>query len=310
MIVVALTTAVVTFLAGIIAISLRNKKPGYGSSVKPSTPAKVISGVAAAVTIVALATSFFYTQGIGEAKVLKSWTGEVIGQDITPGMSFKSPFTKTVDFDIRNQQATYKADGKEDNVTGAQITVTDKDGVRSDVDLTVLYSINPEAVSDIYREHQNQETFKARVVEQDIRSVVRTVPGKFSTQQLLNDRAGVETAISDALVARWAMQGIVLESVALQEVRPPSEVLARYADAQAAQAQVAKETALLEASEVKAQQKVVEAEAEAKANDILTKSLTKEVLEQRRLDTLRSIGEKGNLVVVPEGSTPMVQVQK
>lgn len=310
MIVVAFTTAACAFLAGIVAFSLRKKQPGYGSDMMPATPAKIASGVAAVIAIIALATSFFYTQGIGEAKVLKSWTGEVIGQDATPGLSFKSPFTKTVDFDIRNQQAVYKGDGKEDNVTGAQITVTDKDGVRSDVDLTVLYSINPEAVSDIYREHQNQETFKSRVVEQDIRSVVRTVPGKFSTQTLLNDRTGVEGAISDALTARWAEQGIVLESVALQEVRPPSEVLARYADAQAAQAQVAKETALLQASEVKAQQKVVEAQAEAEANNILTKSLTKEVLEQRYLDTLRSIGEKGNLVVVPEGSTPMVQVQK
>ena len=120
----------------------------------------------------------------------------------------------------------------------------------------------------------------------------------------------MEAAISEALTVRWAEQGIVLESVALQEVRPPSEVLARYADAQAAQAQVAKESALLQAAEVKARQKVVEAQAEAEANNLLTKSLTKEVLEQRYLDTLKSIGENGNLVVVPDGSTPMVQVQK
>ena len=310
MIVIGFLLAAVAIIASFAAFALRGKSAGRGSSLKPSTPAKIVAGATGVLAAAAIAGSCFYTQGIGEAKVLKSWTGEVIGQDTTPGLSGKSPFTKTVEFDIRNQQAVYNTNGEGDNVTGPQITVTDKDGVRSDVDLTVLYSINPEAVSDIYREHQNQETFKARVVEQDIRSVVRTVPGRFSTQQLLNDRAGVEAAISDALTARWAMQGIVLESVALQEVRPPSEVLDRYADAQSAQAQVAKESALLEAAEVKAQQKVVEAEAEAKANDILTRSLTKEVLEQRRLDTLKSIGENGNLVVVPEGSTPMVQTQK
>lgn len=292
----------------IVAFNLKRGQRGFRPAA--STPFKIASAVAAAIAVITLAMSFTYTQGIGEAKVLRSWTGEVVGQDETPGLGTKSPFTSVVDFDIRNQQAIYVGNGEGDNVTGPQITVTDKDGVRSDVDLTVLYSINPAAVSDIYREHRNQETFKSRVVEQDIRSVVRTIPGKFSTQQLLNDRAGVEGAISEALTARWAEQGIVLESVALQEVRPPSEVLARYADAQSAQAQVAKETALLEAAEVKAQQKVVEAQAEAEANDILTKSLTKEVLEQRYLDTLRSIGENGNLVVVPDGSTPLVQTQK
>ena len=310
MFVAACIAAFLAVAALVVAISLRNKEAGYGSSIKPSTPAKIVAAVISAVAVVFLAASFIYTQGIGEAKVLKAWTGEVIGQDSSPGMGYKSPFTKIVDFDIRNQSAAYKGDGKDGDATGPQITVTDKDGVRSDVDVTVLYSINPDAVSDIYREHQNQENFKARVVEQDIRSVVRTVPGKFSTQTLLNDRTGVEAAISEALTVRWAEQGIVLESVALQEVRPPSEVLARYADAQAAQAQVAKESALLQAAEVKARQKVVEAQAEAEANNLLTKSLTKEVLEQRYLDTLKSIGENGNLVVVPDGSTPMVQVQK
>lgn len=310
MFVVACIAAFLAIIALVVAVSFRNKGPAYGSSLKPSTPPKIIAAVLAAIAVASMAASFVYTQGIGEAKVLKAWTGEVIDQDVTPGLGVKSPFTKLVDFDIRNQSAAYKSDGKDDNITGPQITVTDKDGVRSDVDVTVLYSINPEAISDIYREHQNQETFKARVVEQDIRSVVRTVPGKFSTQSLLNDRTGVEAAIAEALGARWAEQGIVLESVALQEVRPPAEVLARYADAQAAQAQVAKETALLQAAEVKAQQKVVEATAEAEANNLLTKSLTKEVLEQRYLDTLKAIGDSGNLVVVPEGSTPMVQVQK
>lgn len=251
-----------------------------------------------------------YIQNVGEAKVLKSWSGEVVGQDVESGFAWKAPSTREVNFDVRNQQATYNGNGEGDNVTGPQITVTDKDGVRSDVDLQVLYSIKPDAVTDIYYEHQNQETFKSRVVEQDIRSVTRTIPGKFSTQQLLNDRAGVEKAVFDALTERWTEKGIILESVALQEVRPPSEVLARYADAQSAQAQVAKEKALLEAAEVKAQQKIVEATAEAEANNVLTKSLTPEVLQQRQLDTLRAIGEKGNLVVVPEGSTPMVQVQK
>lgn len=300
MFIISIILAVVAVISLAVALASKHRDT--------KRPARLVSALAALGAIGAMILAATYLQGVGEAKVLKSWSGQVIGQDIEPGFAWKAPTTREVNFDVRNQQATYKSNG--DEATGPQITVTDKDGVRSDVDVTVLYSIKPDSVTDIYLEHQNQETFKARVVEQDIRSVVRTVPGKFSTQELLNNRAGVEAAISDALNARWAEQGIILESVALQEVRPPAEVLNRYADAQSAQAQVAKERALLEAAEVKAQQKIVEAEAEAKANNVLTKSLTPEVLQQRQLDTLKAIGEKGNLVVVPEGSTPMVQVQK
>lgn len=308
MFIVSIILAVATVVLLLIFASMRKSKNYY---TKDAAKGPGIAGaVAAVLAVAALLTSTVYTQGIGEAKVLKSWSGEVVGQDVTPGFDFKSPTTKTVDFDIRNQSASYVGNGEGDNVTGPQITVTDKDGVRDDIDVTVLYSINADKVTDIYREHQNQETFKTRVIEQDIRSVVRTVPGKFSTKTLLNDRAGVEAAISEALTARWAEKGIILESVALQEVRPPADVLARYADAQAAQAQVAKEEALLSAAEVKAQQKIVEATAEAEANNVLTKSLTPEVLAQRQLDTMRAIGENGNLVVVPNGSSPLVQVQK
>ena len=45
---------------------------------------------------------------------------------------------------------------------------------------------------------------------------------------------------------------------------------------------------------------------EADANKVLTESLTPEVLQQRYIDTLAEIGKSGNLVVVPEGSQPIV----
>ena len=54
----------------------------------------------------------------------------------------------------------------------------------------------------------------------------------------------------------------------------------------------------------------MQAEKEAEANRILTQSLTDEVLQQRYIDALKSIGKDGNLVVVPQGSTPMVNVGK
>jgi len=34
------------------------------------------------------------------------------------------------------------------------------------------------------------------------------------------------------------------------------------------------------------------------------------VLQQQYIDALKAIGDKGNLVVVPQGSTPFVQVTK
>lgn len=48
---------------------------------------------------------------------------------------------------------------------------------------------------------------------------------------------------------------------------------------------------------------------ETAGNAKLTQSLTPEVLSQRYIDALKEIGASGNLVVVPEGSTPMVSAK-
>lgn len=56
--------------------------------------------------------------------------------------------------------------------------------------------------------------------------------------------------------------------------------------------------------------KVTTAKGEAEANAILEKSLTDKVIQKQYVETLKSIGENGNLVVVPEGSSPIVSTGK
>src|SRR6185503_6506700 len=101
------------------------------------------------------------------------------------------------------------------------------------------------------------------------RSVVRSVPGRFDTLEMLTDRNAVQDAIFEALEARWADDGIIVEDVALQEIRYGEQVTGAYAAAQEAQINVPTETAKIEPAKVSAKQKVVQAQAEADANAIL-----------------------------------------
>ena len=92
----------------------------------------------------------------------------------------------------------------------------------------------------------------------------------------------------------------------MQDIRYAKSITEAYADAQSAE--VAKQKALnaQETAKVEAETKKIEAQGEADANAIMTQSLTPEVLQQRYIDALKSIGKNGNLVVVPEGSQPIV----
>jgi regulator of protease activity HflC (stomatin/prohibitin superfamily) len=304
----------------IIAITTFVITRRYGARAETSgtkLASRVVTGVAALLFVFGLSALFgstFYTQDVGEAKVLKDWTGNIVGEDVTPGADFKAPWVDVVDFDIRNQIAAYVGDGYNDYngsvPNGPQITVQDKEGVTANLDIVVIYSIKPDSVTEIYAQYLNQENFRARLIEQDIRSVVRNVPAKYGTLELLNGREQASNDIKGALERRWQSAGVIVESVSLQEIRYSDEVKARFDAAQAARIEVEKAKAELEATQVSAQQKVVQAQAEADANAILNSSLTDRILQQRYLDTLKELAASGNLVVVPEGFNGLVNVGK
>jgi regulator of protease activity HflC (stomatin/prohibitin superfamily) len=247
--------------------------------------------------------STYYTIEPGEAKVMKDWTGVVQGSESAPGPHWKEPWVDAIDFDVRNQLSVFLGDGNQtyngSPTNGPQITFTDKDGVSANMDLVVLYSIDPKKVEALVEQYQNQDDFRTKVIEQDIRSVPRDIPGRYTTIEMLTERAKVANDIREALEAEWKDKGIIIEDVSMQEVRYSEAVKVRFEEAQNAQTEVVKAQADLEKAKVDAQQKIAVASAEAEANRILTESLTPQVLQQRYYDVL----ENANLIVVPEGFT-------
>ena len=312
MFIIAIILAIAATLVLVVATRLRRAAAASNAPRLTATVFGLVGGGLAVIAAGALFSSTFYTQDVGEAKVLKDWTGNIVGEDITPGADFKAPWVDVVDFDIRNQIAAYVGDGFTDyngsTPNGPQITVQDREGVTANLDIVVIYSIDPDSVTEIYSEYLNQENFRARLIEQDIRSVVRNVPAKYNTLELLNGREEASNDIKLALEKRWESAGVIVESVSLQEIRYSEEVKGRFDAAQAARIEVEKAKAELEATEVSAQQKVVQAQAEADANAILNSSLTPSILQQRYLDTLSDLAAAGNLVVVPEGFNGLVNV--
>jgi regulator of protease activity HflC (stomatin/prohibitin superfamily) len=316
----AITALILTIIALVVTILLRRRvpqsEPGRRSGRITANVATGVTAVLAAVTFLVIGFGSFYSQDAGEAIVLRDVTGNIVGQSDSTGLHTKMPWVETIDFNIRNQQVVFAGgDGSTTDYNGGvaagpQITVQDADGVSSNIDIALRYSIRPSAVIDIYREFQSEANFKASFIDQDVRSVVRLVPNSFSTIDLITKRGDVESAILAALESRWEDDGVIVDSISLQEIRPPQAVVESYAAAQQAQINVTTEQANLDAAKVSAQQKVVQAQADADSNHILAESLTEPVLQNRYLDTLKTLAAAGNVVVVPEGFNGLVNVTK
>lgn len=273
-----------------------------------------VASVAGAVCLVLgagiIGMNCLYSQDAGEVIVLRSISGNIDGSTTDTGFHIKAPWQDIISYDTRNNIVSFISDGSTDytggSATGNQITINDKSGAKADVDIQVNYSLNPNEAIDLYSDYGTQETFVSSVVCPDIRSVTRDTAGQFDTITLLTNRGDFTKAVQDALTNKWKDYGLDVEQVSVQDIRYPESITTAYAQAQ--EAEIAKTKALnqQETAKVEAETKKIEAQGEADSNAILEQSLTQNVLTQHYIDALKEISKNGDLVVVPEGSTPLV----
>lgn len=241
-----------------------------------------VSGAFIIVSIVMWLFGCLYTQDPGQASVLVSFTGEVKGINYEPGLHCKLPWINRVEYDIRNNTLSYVGEsGNNDNyvggdVSGPQITFQDKNGVTGNIDLNVRYSVQGNAVGEIYNEYKTQQEFVNATLAPDVRSTTREVLSRYDTSQVYNGRDSVKSDLINVLQNSWGKLGVDIEDIYLQEVRYPASVVEAFANAQSAKAKV---------EMAKADQE--RAKIEAETNLIKSQALTEAVLKEKLIDAIR-----------------------
>lgn len=327
----------ITFVVGIIALliaipfivfDIRTKIPEpvediniLGKSyIKNETDIKTVKfahtcarGVAVVCIVFAFAFiggSCIYTQDTGEVCVIRNLGGSLADSTSEAGFHIKTPWQDVITYDVRNNlinfygDTDYKVDGG--SYEGKQVSINDKSGASANIDIQVNYSLNPDSALNLYSEYGTQESFVEKYISNDVRAVTREVSGKFDTVTMLTDRSQFTKAVQDALTKKWNKIGLTVEQVSVQDVRYPESITDSYSQAQAAEVAKQKAQNEQETAKVQAETKKIEAQGEADANAVLAQSLNEQVLQQHYIEALKDVGKEGNLVVVPNGSTPMI----
>lgn len=331
----------ITFVVGIIALliaipfivfDIRTKIPEpvddtniLGKSyIKNETDIKTVKFAhtcARGVAVVCIAFAFafiggscIYTQDTGEVCVIRNLGGSLADSTSEAGFHIKMPWQDVITYDVRNNlinfygDTDYKVDGG--SYEGKQVSINDKSGASANIDIQVNYSLNPDSALNLYSEYGTQESFVEKYISNDVRAVTREVSGKFDTVTMLTDRSQFTKAVQDALTKKWNKIGLTVEQVSVQDVRYPKSITDSYSQAQAAEVAKQKAQNEQETAKVQAETKKIEAQGEADANAVLAQSLNDQVLQQHYIDALKDVGKEGNLVVVPNGSTPMINTGK
>lgn len=257
-------------------------------------------------------SSSFYTQGVGEGKVIVNIDGTVAGENLEPGAGWKAPFQEFSDWDLFSQELIYAGNGSEaptysgGTVNGAEITTSvsglSGGSTQANVDISVTYSVDAEQITELYNKYRTQERFTKQVIEKQVLTIARQIPSGYSAVEFRAERGDVAEAMKKKLNEVLNKIGVQVDFVNIQDIRYNDQVEDALRRVEVANQNVQEQEALLRAKEIEAQQLVATATAEAEANRLLAESLTPQILQQRYIDALK----KGTIYVVPEGSTPMV----
>lgn len=300
---------VLVVLAGIIACLSFFKEDEHEERVPLRLRVVVI-----VLGLFAIGLGCVYSQDVGEVVVLRSLGGNLAGSTTDAGFHFTAPWNDVITFDTRNnlinfygKDTEYLYDGG--SAEGPCVTVNDKSGSSANVDIQINYSLDPKTAEYLYTEYGTQENFTKNYAANDLRSVAREVSGQFDTITMLTDRAQYTKAVQKALEKKWSKIGLTVEQVSVQDISYAQSITNAYADSQAAEVEKAKAQNQQETAKIKGETKVIEATKEAEANRVLNESLTDNVLTQEYIDALKEMSKNGNTVVVPQGSTPVVNTK-
>ncbi|WP_406862269.1 prohibitin family protein [Streptomyces sp. HUAS MG47] len=217
-----------------------------------------------------------------------------VGSPMTSGMHFKSPFTDVTTFSTRP----------------VDLNLSDKDviEVRSSqggvmyAEVTVKWAVTPSKAVELYKLAGNEDAIQQRLVYPDSREIVRNVFARYTSEQgYASDREKINAELATLIKERLAPRGIDVTAVNLRNVKP-SERLQDQIDSKIQQQQATERaTEAARTAKAEADRRRIEAEGIARANKILSDSLTDKVLLNQCIEAYKEAAAKNPVYAVPCG---------
>jgi len=235
--------------------------------------------------------------------------GTVREQALPAGLHFINPFSQVVEMEVRTRNYTMTNVAEEGQRRGDDsIAVISSDGLTVKLDCTIFYALQQTKVAKIYSEIGPD--VEDKILRSEIRASLRDAAANLlATELYTSKRQSFVDQVTKTLKASFEHRGITMEQVLLRNVLLPDQITKAINDKIAADQDAQKMAFVLQKEKQEAERKRIEAEGQARAQQIVSQSLTPQIIEYQRIQALRDIGAKGNLIITPMGgATPMIQV--
>jgi regulator of protease activity HflC (stomatin/prohibitin superfamily) len=256
-------------------------------------------GIGAISIIIAFFVLFVVVIDAGTVGVVDTF-GSVSDNVMQSGIHLKNPFSKIIILSTRTTSYTMSAIYGEGEVKGDDsISALAKDGGTVFFDISILFKLNPDKAPVVYKELGLN--YVENIIRPQMRSVVRGVAARFDVNDIYaTKRDEVQNMILTELQSNVNTKGLIVESVLLRRVSISQTLSDSIEKKLATEQDVQRLQYEIEKAKKDSEKKIIDAEAQKTAQQIINGSLTKNYLYYLYISQLK---ERVGTIYVPTDPT-------
>lgn len=238
----------------------------------------------------------------GYVAVQYNVNGGVKEEVLTQGWHFVPPTVKTTLYTVGIEQSYLTAGDNGDSERDESFSASSSEGKAITLDLTFTYQFQQDNVDKVFTKFKGQDGKSVRdsFIKPNIISWTKEVVARYKVSDILgSERANVNVALSDYLADKFNPYGITVSNVSLINITVDEEtqkaINAKITAQQNAETQAINNQTEIDKAEAEAKVKLtnaqaeadaakIKAEAKAEANKKLAASITKELIENNKID--------------------------
>ena len=228
---------------------------------------KIIIGVIILIVIL-LFISSFRTIKSGEVGI-KVRFGKVINTHMNEGVNFKIPLIESiVKMNVRVQKIEVDTNS------------ASKDLQDVNMKLAVNYQIDKDKAVSLYKTVGTD--YEKVILEPAIQESIKAITSKYTAEQLITTRSEVSDQCMEELSSKVKKYGLSISDFNITDFNFSEEFNKAIEEKQVAEQKVLTAKQELEKERIEAEKKIVAAEAEKKANDLKSGSLTDNIIKKKK----------------------------
>jgi len=215
--------------------------------------------------------------------------GVVRPQPLQSGLRLVNPLARVVEMSIKTQEI------KE------TMEVPSKEGLTMQLEVSVLFHLNPEKAPDVYR--TVGENYLDVILVPQFRSVARGVTASFEAKALYtSEREQLATLLAQELRAQTEPRGIAIESTPLRKMGLPSRLGQAIEEKLSAEQESQRMQFVLSKESQEADRKRIEAQGVADFQRIVSTGISEQLLKWKGIEATLEIAKSPNAKVIVIGS--------